>query len=449
MDTRFVYEQDPVGSGGFGKVHKGRDTVLERDIAIKTLDPLAVAFTDAEQERFKREARILAKLSHPNIPAIYDVDFSAGKFSIVFQYIEGQNLRKIIETTGPSQISTARVWFNQIASALDHAHRLGVVHRDIKPENIIITPDQESAYLVDFGIALSAEELKKLTKEGYAIGTPGYMSPEQLAGDAVDSRSDIYSLAVTFYEVLAGKRIPPGNYEPLAANEAIPPQIDELILDCLEPKERRLESARLFIARLAGALSQPSKPLSDVLAHGRLHELSAAIENLSPSEFISLPAGQRVLILAKIIDVVGSNDQSLIYASERLLQLMLIRGVLLSADDYRDIVVPSLRWAFEKDFEGRLGREPLRIALEEAAFLARDGAYDVLQSEFLTFFAAVDLESKEDWYLHTIREVIQALMANPTCSSGASELGVAFKKVNRIQRSRPWRMSARVNFPNR
>jgi serine/threonine protein kinase len=379
MAARFVIEESVVGSGGFGKVRKGKDTLLERDIAIKTLDPLAVEFSEAEQERFRREARVLAKLSHPNIPAIYDVDFSPGKFSIVFQFIEGQNLRKIIDNTGPSQISAARVWFNQIASALDHAHKLGIVHRDIKPENIVITPDLESAYLVDFGIALSAEEIKKLTKSGFAMGTPGYMSPEQLAGEVVDSRSDMYSLGVTFYEVLAGKRIPPGNYEPLAANEAIPPQIDELILDCLErSKERRLESARLFMARLAGALSQPSKPLSDVLAHGRLHELAAAIENLSATEFSVLPPGQRILILSKFVDIVGSNEPSLLYAAERLLQLMLTRGLLLDSASYREIVAPAFEWAFERDFEGRQGREPIRKALEEAAFLARDGAYEVL-----------------------------------------------------------------------
>ncbi len=442
MDERFVYEQAIIGSGGFGKVRKGKDTLLERDIAIKTLDPLAVEFSEAEQERFKREARVLAKLSHPNIPAIYDVNFSSGKFSIIFQYIEGQNLRKIIEASGPSQISTARVWFNQIASALDHAHRLGIVHRDIKPENIIITSDLESAYLVDFGIALSADDLKKLTKYGYAVGTPGYMSPEQMAGELVDSRSDIYSLGVTFYEVLAGKRIPAGSYEPLAANEAIPPQIDDLVLDCIEPRERRLESARLFMARLAGALSQPSKPLSDVLAHGKLHELSSAIENLSASEFAALPAGQKVLILSKIADIVGSNDSSLIYASERLLQLMLTRGVLLDSEGYREIVSPALQWAFAKDFEGRIGRDPLRKTLEEAAFLARDGAYEVLKDEFLTFFATLELENKEDWYLHTIREVIEALMANPTCATGATQLGEAYRQVNKIQRSRPKRLSA-------
>ena len=241
MGERFIYQEELLGSGGFGKVRKGRDTILERDIAIKTLDLLAVEFSEAEQERFRREARVLAKLSHPNIPAIYDVDFSPGKFNIVFQYIEGQTLREIIDRDGASQIKTARVWFHQIASALDHAHKLDIVHRDVKPENIIITPDLESAYLVDFGIALSAEEARKLTKSGYAMGTPGYMSPEQVASDPIDSRSDIYSLGVTFYEALAGKHNPAGSYEPLAANEAIPPLIDDLVLDCLAAKRPKAQ----------------------------------------------------------------------------------------------------------------------------------------------------------------------------------------------------------------
>lgn len=436
MDERFVYQEELIGSGGFGKVRRGRDTLLERDIAIKTLDPLAVEFTDAEVERFKREARVLASLSHPNIPAIYDVDFSPGKFSIVFQYIEGQNLRKVIDQHGAVQIGTARVWFHQIASALEHAHRLGIVHRDIKPENIIVTPDLESAYLVDFGIALTAEEAKRLTRSGYAVGTPGYMSPEQLAGESVDSRSDIYSLGVTFYEALSGKRMPPANYEPLASNEAISPLIDDLILSCLEPKERRLASVRLFSAQLAGALTQPSKPLSDVLAHGRLHELASAIEGLSPNEFSSLPPGQRVLIISKIVDVVASDDHTLTYAAERFLQLMLTRGLFLDPGDYREIARPAMHWAFEKEFGDMLGRESLRKGLEEAAFLARDGAYLVLQEELLQFLGSAELGEKGGWYLHALRDVIEAMMANPTCDEGAKELGGVLRKLNQAQRAK-------------
>ena len=183
---RFSFQPCLHGAGGFAKVIKGRDNALERDIAVKVLDPLVTQFSEADQERFRREARILAKLSHPNIPAIYDVDFSDGHFMIIYQFIDGQTLREIINDSGPVQISTARTWFHQIASALEHAHGLGITHRDIKPENIIITPNRESAYLVDFGIAITAEDGKKLTKSGFVMGTPGYMSPEQQAGDPVD-----------------------------------------------------------------------------------------------------------------------------------------------------------------------------------------------------------------------------------------------------------------------
>jgi len=182
MNDRFTFQQEPHASGGFAKIIKGRDNALERDVALKKLDPLVKEFPEADVERFRREARILAKLSHPNIPAIYDVDFAPGRFSIIFQFVEGKTLHDLIEQEGACQLSEVRSWFHQIASALDHAHSLGIIHRDIKPTNIIVKPDREAAYLVDFGIALTAEEAKKLTKSGFVIGTPGYMSPEQQSG---------------------------------------------------------------------------------------------------------------------------------------------------------------------------------------------------------------------------------------------------------------------------
>jgi serine/threonine protein kinase len=434
-----------IGAGGFGKVRRGRDTELDREVAVKTLNPVFSEFSEQEQERFRREARTLAKLSHPNIPAVYDVNFVDGKFEIYFQFIDGQNLKKIIEQNGPAQLAAARVWFHQIASALDHAHKLGVIHRDVKPENIVITPDMETAYLVDFGIALTGDEAKRLTGTDYVIGSPGYMSPEQSAGEPIDHRTDIYSLGVTFWEALAGKRMAVGNYEYLAStNEAIPDAIDELIIDCLEQKERRLSSPRLFSTRLTGALSQPSKPLSDVLAHGKLHELASVIEEMSATDIRNLPAGQRVLIVTKIVDVVGSNEHQLAYAAERFLDLMLVRGVLLDKEDYRDIAKPAIQWGFEREFANGIGKESLRKGLEEAAFIARDGGYDVLTEEMLSYLKTVELGEKEDWYLHTMREVIEALMANPECSTVAPELGAALRNLNRVQRSKPWRSTNRA-----
>lgn len=329
MTNRFTFEASTHGQGGFAKVNKGRDNVLERDIAVKLLSPLVANFPEADQERFKREARILAKLIHPNIPAIYDVDFSDGNFLIIFQFIEGSTLQQMIDRDGGCSVSEAKQWFHQISSALDHAHSLQVIHRDIKPDNIIITPNRESAYLVDFGIALTAEDSKKLTQSGFVIGTPGYMSPEQQRGEDLDARTDIYSLGITFYETLAGKRFPVGAYEELSAtNEAISPQIDELIRECLLPKEKRLPTASAFSQRFSTALAS-SKPLSDILAHGRLYELASALEDLSAAEFTQLPEGQKALILAKLADIVGSGDEKLEYASEELLELLLSRGMLL------------------------------------------------------------------------------------------------------------------------
>jgi serine/threonine protein kinase len=435
---RFTFEDAPHGEGGFAKIMKGRDNILERDIAIKFLDPLATQFSEPEQERFRREARILARLSHTNIPAIYDVEFGAGKFSIIFQFVDGINLRHLINKEGPCQLSEAREWFRQIASALEYAHTLGIIHRDVKPENIIITPGRESAYLVDFGIALSAEEARKLTKSGFAIGTPGYMSPEQQGGEEVDKRTDVYSLAVTFYEALAGKPIAIGNYEELSLiNETIPPQIDDLIRECLLPKERRVESARSFMDRLAGAL-RATKPLSEVLAHGRLHELASALEDLSAEDFCKLPEGQRVLILAKIADIVSSGESQLQIASEQFLNLLLPRGLLLEKEDYRQIVHPAIVWAFERTFGGPfVGSSKIRRALEDAAHRARVAAHEVIKEEFVAYLNGVDLERKENWYLQATRELIETLLANQSCTTGSAELACALKKVNAIQRARP------------
>ena len=149
--TRYELIDESHGEGAFGKIQKRKDNILERIVAVKILK----LFDDAEaRARFIQEAKTLAKLSHPNVPAIYDVDFLEKEMRIYFEYIDGENLRKFVSEKRIPSMDQIRRWFAQIGSALSHAHGLGIVHRDIKPDNIIISPDHTTATVVDFGIGL-------------------------------------------------------------------------------------------------------------------------------------------------------------------------------------------------------------------------------------------------------------------------------------------------------
>src|SRR5215217_5397957 len=167
MDSRYRVEQAAAGEGGYGRIDKASDTILERPVAIKTLDPLfQEQLNEADIERFHREAKSLAQLSHPSIPSIYDVEFSPerAEFRIIFEWVDGPNLRQHLQDQGVLSLQDARDNFSMICSALSHAHSKGIVHRDIKPANVIITAKARTCYLVDFGIALRGEDISRLTR---------------------------------------------------------------------------------------------------------------------------------------------------------------------------------------------------------------------------------------------------------------------------------------------
>lgn len=439
--TRFEFDTGTHASGGFAKIFKGRDTFLERDIAVKVLRASSGQFSSQARDRFKREARILAQLSHPNIPAIYDVSFE-DDLLIIFEFIEGTSLAQFIQDHGPCSLPQARLWFRQIASALQHAHDNDIIHRDVKPSNIIIKPDLETAYLIDFGIALSAADEDRITDYGWVVGTPGYMSPEHEAGEELDCRTDIFSLGVTFYEALAGRRPGLAKYDPLSVKtESIPEQIDSLIQDCLLPKDQRVSSATAFAERLAGALRM-RKPLSEVLALGRLYEISLALkdQDFTPDGLAGLPEGQRALLLTKLESIICSDDESLAFPCAELLEVMLVKGLQLTADEYRRIAAPAVEWAFEKLYPYPQGTSPgkrsLQNALRDVCLEAGREAHQVLREELEDFGQRINLKEKENWYLHSLREVLSALLANSAFTSGTTTIANLLTAVNEEQSSR-------------
>ncbi|MGH7537945.1 MAG: serine/threonine-protein kinase [Gemmatimonadales bacterium] len=193
-----------LGQGGFAVVFRARDQALNRDVAVKVLD-VAGAPSPMLADRFVREAQTIARLEHPNIVPIYEVGQPGDLLYIVMRCIDGPSLRQLLATTRRMSVGDAARVARAVADALSYAHSESIVHRDVKPDNILL--DKRGHVLVtDFGIAKAAQAATaaQLTTEGMIIGTPQYMSPEQAAGDVVDGRSDIYSLAIVLYQMLTG-----------------------------------------------------------------------------------------------------------------------------------------------------------------------------------------------------------------------------------------------------
>jgi eukaryotic-like serine/threonine-protein kinase len=190
-----------LGEGGMGVVYKAEDTKLQRTVALKFLPAHAVE--DDRKQRFLQEARNAARLQHPNICPIYEVDEVDDQLFFSMAYLEGPTLARHVAGRG-LPVHEALDIAIQIASGLEEAHQRGIVHRDIKSGNIIIGLHGHP-YILDFGLAISADDIR-LTEEGHTVGTPGYMSPEQASGQVVDSRTDVWSLGVLLFEMLTGRR---------------------------------------------------------------------------------------------------------------------------------------------------------------------------------------------------------------------------------------------------
>ena len=270
-----------LGEGGMGAVYRGEQISLKRKVAIKLLHP-ELSADPALVRRFNAEAELVARLSHPNTVNIFDFGQDAdGTLFIAMEYLEGRSLRQVVAVDGPLPVRRALHIAQQIAGAIADAHHHGIVHRDLKPDNVMLTErgrDKDVVRVLDFGIAKLRDEQKQtinpMTQAGDLVGTPQYMAPEQIRGEAVDGRADVYALGAVIYEMVTGRLVfegqslmailsrhlldapePPTRRRP---ELALPPAIDALVLEMLEKdKARRLPSmdaAAERIAQLAASL---------------------------------------------------------------------------------------------------------------------------------------------------------------------------------------------------
>ncbi|MDB5392444.1 MAG: Serine/threonine protein kinaserelated protein [Planctomycetaceae bacterium] len=193
-----------LGRGGMAEVYLAEQTLLKRHVAIKVMRP-ELTLDETLRQRFQKEALAVAGLNHPNIVQVYTVGEAAGRFYIAQEYVNGQNLREYLTRKGPPELPVALIIMKQVAAALQAAAQAGIVHRDIKPENIMLGRKSE-VKVTDFGLAKRGQtsDSQQLTQFGTTMGTPLYMSPEQIQGKSVDQRSDLYSYGVTCYHMLAG-----------------------------------------------------------------------------------------------------------------------------------------------------------------------------------------------------------------------------------------------------
>ncbi len=257
-----------LGTGGMAEVYRARDTRLGRDIALKVVNE-ALAGNPELIRRFEQEARLAGSLNHPNLVAVYDFGQYEGTPFFITELLKGESLRSRL-LRGRIPVDSALDWAAQIAQGLAAAHAQGIIHRDVKPENVFVTSDGH-VKLLDFGIAKLAEGRRAegphglldntvtpaggATRTGAILGTPAYMSPEQIRGEKVDVRTDLFSLGAVLYEMLSGRRpflgaslVESGHAilhdEPAPLPDDVPAVLAQLVRRCLEKEPaRRLQSA--------------------------------------------------------------------------------------------------------------------------------------------------------------------------------------------------------------
>lgn len=380
------YEIDGVlGQGGMAKVFRGTDRVLGRTVAVKVLSP---QFADDQSfvARFRREAQAAAGLNHPNIVGVFDTGSHQDVHYIVMEYVEGKTLRDALRDDGPLLPERAAEIADAVARALGSAHEAGLVHRDIKPGNIMLTSDGE-VKVMDFGIARTTSG-DTLTQTAAVLGTASYLSPEQAQGQAVDLRSDIYSLGCVLYEMLTG-RPPFAGDSPVAiaykhvrddpplpsrVNGDVPPDLEAVVMKCLAKNpENRYASAqelREDLGRMLQGVPTLATPVmagdsTEMLTHR--HEGTAVmtgVEGPPPEEERRRPWVPILLTL-------------LILAALGIAAFFLVRSLL--GEEVQLVRVPDVVGERLRVAEGRLQGAGFRVEVERRFNPAPQG--EVLEQE--------------------------------------------------------------------
>jgi serine/threonine protein kinase len=382
---------EDLGKGGMGRVYKVFDTEVREKMALKLLHP-DIARDERTIERFRNELKLARGISHRNVCRMYDLGREEGTYYITMEYVSGEDLKSLIHRIGALPVGKAVSVAVQVCEGLSEAHRLGVVHRDLKPQNVMV--DREgNARIMDFGIARSLTT-RGITGAGIMIGTPEYMSPEQVDGKEADPRSDIYALGIILFEMLTGhlpfegdtplsvavkqkSERPP---DPKSLNAQIPEELGRIILKCLEkPKEKRYQSADEVLkelARLEKGLPTTSQPLpvrktltsKQITVQFTLKKAIWPVAGLIAVALIGL-AVWKILPhkpgLKRAIAVIGftnrTGDQSLDYLQEAIPNLL-----ITSLEQSGHFQVTS--WERLKDLLRQSGRDATAASDEEAGF---------------------------------------------------------------------------------
>ena len=328
-----------LGGGGAGVVYKAEDVKLGRLVALKFLSSYRGA-SEADTRRFLREARATSTLDHPNICTVYEIDETEdGRLFIAMSFCEGETLKRKIER-GPLAVGEAARVAAQIASGLAAAHSKGIVHRDVKPANVIVAPGGR-VKIVDFGIA-KLEDQSRLTRDGTAVGTAGYMAPEQICGEEIGPRTDLWSLGVVVYEMVTGRTPFPGendherirgilSREPTPMSilrPGVPPLLERIVARALakHPADRYpdMEGIGTDLLALAGSLAGAPSPGEGL--DPTLQDIPSAISGLVPMIEGTAHLVGRTLAHYRVLEYIGGGGMGVVYKAE---DLRLARSVAL------------------------------------------------------------------------------------------------------------------------